>query len=70
MLEQIALKHDTASAGVDERSAGSKVGGASKGCKVKTDEIGDIGLGGCQLRVGGRESESKNICILSVSLLG
>ena len=55
---------------MDERSAGSKVGGASKRCKIKTDEIGDIGLGGCQLRVGGCESESKNVCTLSVSFLG
>lgn len=70
MLEQIALKHDTASAGVDERSAGSEIGGASKGCEVKTDEIGDIGLGGCQLRVGGCEAEGENVCILSVSFLG
>ena len=55
---------------MDERGAGSEIGGASKGCKVKTDEIGNIGLGCCQLRMGGCEAEGENVCILSVSFLG
>ena len=54
---------------MNERSAGSKVGGTSKGRKIETNEIGDIGLGGCQLRVGSCESESKNVCSLSVLFL-
>lgn len=50
---------------MDERSAGSEVGGAREGGEVETDEIGDIGLGCCQLRMSGCEAEGENVCILS-----
>lgn len=55
---------------MDEISAGSEIGGASKGGEVETDEIGDVGLGCRQLRVSGCEAEGKDVCIISVFVCG
>lgn len=54
---------------MDESSAGIEIGGASEGGEVETDEIGDVGLGCCQLRVSSREAQGENFCILSVFFL-
>ena len=55
---------------MDKISAGSEIGGASERSEVKTDEIGDIGLSCCQLRVSGCEAEGKNFCVVSVFVFG
>ena len=51
---------------MDESSASSEIGGAGERSKIKTDKIGDIDLGRCQLRVSGYEAEGKNIWILLI----
>lgn len=51
---------------MDESSAGIEIGGPSEGGEVETDEIGDVGLCCCQLRVSSREAQGENVCTLSV----
>ena len=51
---------------MDKISAGSEIGGASEGSEVESDEIGDIGLSRCQLRVSGCEAEGENFYTVSV----
>lgn len=51
---------------MDQSSAGSEIGGASDGGEIKTDEISNVGLGCCQLRVSSCEAEGENVCILSI----
>lgn len=53
---------------MDESGAGSEISSASERGEVETDEICDIGLCRCQLRVSSREAEGENVCILSVFL--
>lgn len=65
MHGKIAFKHDAASAGIDESSASSEIGGASQWGEVETDEIGNVRLGCCQLRVSGCKAESENVYVLS-----
>lgn len=55
---------------MDESSAGSEICGASEGGEVETDEMGDVGLGCCQLRVSGCEAEGENIYMLSILVFG
>ena len=55
--------------GVDESSASIEKGGASERSEVKTVEIGDVGLGCCQLRMSGCEAEGENVYVLSVFIL-
>ena len=70
MPGKIAFKHNASSAGMDESTAGLKIGRASERGEVKTDEIADVGLSCCQLRVSGCEAEGENVCILSIFVLG
>ena len=55
---------------MDENSAGSEIRGAGEGGKVKTDEIGDVGLGCCQLCMSGCKAEDENVYILLIFVIG
>ena len=55
---------------MDEIGSGSEVGCTSQGGEVESNEIGDVGLSCCQLRVSACEAKGEYVCIVSVFGLG
>ena len=46
---------------MDKIGSGSQIGGTSEGGKIESNEIGDIGLSCCQLRVSACEAKGEYV---------
>ena len=55
---------------MDEIGSGSEVGYTSQRGEVESNEIGDVGLSCCQLRVSACEAKGEYVYIVSVFGLG
>ena len=51
---------------MDEIGSGSKIRGTSERGEIESNEIGDIGLSCCQLRVSACEAKGEYVCIASM----
>ena len=55
---------------MDEIGSGCEIGGTSEGAEIESNEIGDIGLSRCQLRVSVCEAKGEYVCFVLVLVLG
>ena len=54
---------------MDEIGSGSQIGGTSEGGEIESNEIGDIGLSCCQLRVSACEAKGEYVYVVSIFVL-
>ena len=55
---------------MDEIGSGSEIAGPSERGEIESNEIGDIGLGCCQLRVSACEAKGEYVYIASIFVQG
>ena len=53
---------------MDEIGSSSEIGGTSERGEIESNEISDIGLSCCQLRVSASEAKGEYVCIASISI--
>ena len=55
---------------MDEIGSCGQIGGTSEGGEIESNEIGDIGLSCCQLRVSACEAKGEYVYIVSIFVVG